>query len=508
MHRSLLTPLTALVAAASVVVSPPAQGAPQGSSHESVAEGSMSRVSPRPGQAGRWVLDGRGRVRIDHGVNMVFKRPPYAPDAAGFGADDARFLQRNGFTTVRLGLVWKAVEPRPGQYDDAYLARIRRTVRVLAAHGIISLLDFHQDLYHERFQGEGAPDWAVQDDGLPAQPQLGFPANYFAMGAMWRAFDHFWANDPGPGGVGLQDRYAGAWRHVAAYFRGTSGVQGFDLFNEPFPGSRWETCLNPVGCPAWDATLEAFSERVIDAIRAVDTRTPVFYEPNLFFNDSVPTYVTPKGTRLGLSFHDYCGTSAIADHYGVECDVLDGRTFDNADEQAEKEQVTLMLSEFGATTDPETLRGVVDLAMQHRVGWQFWAYCGCDDPTTTGPGTKQALVFDPGKRPRRSNVDAGKLRSLAVPHPLRVAGTPQSYSYDRDGHVFTLRWSTTRAGSSSSRFGAGARTTAAVPALQYRHGYRVRVTGARVVSRAKASRLVLAQRRGARVVTVEVRPRR
>ena len=37
------------------------------------------------------------------------------------------------------------------------------------------LLDFHQDLFHERFQGEGAPDWAVQDDGLPAEPQLGFP---------------------------------------------------------------------------------------------------------------------------------------------------------------------------------------------------------------------------------------------------------------------------------------------------------------------------------------------
>ena len=59
-------------------------------------------TAPRPQQHGRWLLDGQGRVRIDHGVNMVFKRAPYAPDATGFGADDARFLQRNGFTTVRL----------------------------------------------------------------------------------------------------------------------------------------------------------------------------------------------------------------------------------------------------------------------------------------------------------------------------------------------------------------------------------------------------------------------
>ena len=151
------------------------------------------------------------------------------------------------------------------------------------------------------------------------------------MAAMWRAYDHFWANDPGPGGVGLQDRYAAAWRHVAARFRDAPGVQGFDLFNEPFPGSQWETCLNPVGCPAWDETLTAFSQRVIDAIRTVDRRTTIYYEPQLFFNDGVPTYVAPTGERLGFSFHDYCGTSAVADSYGVECDVLDGMTFDNAD---------------------------------------------------------------------------------------------------------------------------------------------------------------------------------
>ena len=53
------------------------------------------------------------------------------------------------------------------------------------------------------------------DDGLPAQPDVGFPGNYFVMPALWRAFDHFWANDPGPDGVGLQDAYAAAWRHAA-----------------------------------------------------------------------------------------------------------------------------------------------------------------------------------------------------------------------------------------------------------------------------------------------------
>ena len=71
------------------------------------------RAAPRPplSASGRWITDARGRVVILHGLNMVYKRPPYAPHAVGFGADDARFLRYNGFNTVRLGLIYKAVEP-------------------------------------------------------------------------------------------------------------------------------------------------------------------------------------------------------------------------------------------------------------------------------------------------------------------------------------------------------------------------------------------------------------
>src|SRR5262249_28895788 len=156
----------------------------------------------------------------------------------------------NGFDTVRLGLIYKGVEPQPGNYDSAYLSQISDTEHVLAQHGIFSLLDFHQDLYNERFGGEGWPDWAVQDDGLPALPNVGFPGNYLVMLALNRAFDHFWANDPGPGGVGLQDRYDAALGHVAATIGGGDHVLGYDLLNEPWPGTVYPTCVVPlVGCP-------------------------------------------------------------------------------------------------------------------------------------------------------------------------------------------------------------------------------------------------------------------
>ena len=159
-------------------------------------------------------------------------------------------------------------------------------MNLLGRHDITSLLDFHQDLYNERFEGEGWPDWAVIDDGLPAEPKLGFPGNYLGMPALSRAFDHFWANDGG-----LQDCYAAAWAHVAERFKANRNVLGYDLMNEPWPGSDYPTCLQTEGCAAFDAELDAFNQRTLDAIRAVDRETLVFYEPNVIFNNGYPTYV-------------------------------------------------------------------------------------------------------------------------------------------------------------------------------------------------------------------------
>ena len=464
-----------------------------------------SRATPHE----RWILDEQGRVLVLHGLNMVYKRAPYAPDEIGFGRDDARFLARNGFTTVRLGLIWKAVEPEPGQYDDAYLARIRRTTEILAEEGIWTMLDFHQDLYNERFEGEGAPDWAVQDDGLPAEPKAGFPYNYFGMQALNRAFDHFWANDPGPGGVGLQDRYAAAWAHVASYFAGTPRVLGVDLFNEPWPGTGWQTCANPEGCPVFDGQLEAFSQRSIDAIREVDDRTAIFYEPHVLFNNGAQTSVDPEGDRLAFSFHDYCLT-AEADAEGTggaACDTFDDLVWSNTATHVEESGHAPLLTEFGATTDQQTLRTMVDRAAENLTGWQYWAYCGCDDPTTTGPGATQALVLDPAKAPTGDNIDLAKLRAISVPHPLAVSGTPRRYGFDRDSKVFTDVWSTARA-AGKGRFDGGSRTTLALPHVAYPHGYVVTVAGGRVVSDPGARTLVVVQDRGAERVRVVVRPAR
>jgi endoglycosylceramidase len=469
--------------------------------------------------SGRWITDAKGRVAILHGVNMVNKKPPYAPSATGFGDDDAAFLQRNGFDAVRLGLIYKGVEPAPGSYDDAYLNDIAASEADLARHDVFSQLDFHQDMYNEKYQGEGWPDWAVIDDGVPNVPQAGFPNNYFLNGALIRAFDNFWANRAGPGGVGLEDRYAAAWGHVAARFASARHTLGFDLLNEPWPGTPWTTCFAPDGCPAFDTgTLIPFYKLVFAAIRRTDPQKLIWYEPNVLFNFGAASSVTGLGDRsAGFSFHDYCSAAGpqIPQYTGRSCTSLNNHVFDNADAHAQSTGDALMLSEFGATDDLASIRENVQQADQHMVSWEYWHYCECLDPTTSGSGT-QAIVIDPNQPPVGSNVKQAKLDVLAEPYPQVIAGTPTSYGFDPAAGRFTLAYSTKGPAGrnfarrtkhrkhSKSKF---RQTQIFLPKDHYPSGYRASVRGGGIASKSGASLLRVIACPGRRNISVSVVPK-
>ena len=454
-------------------------------------------AAPPLGHEGRWITDAHGRVVLIHAMNMVYKRPPYYPRATGFGADDARFLRRHGFNGVRLGVIYKGVEPRPGHYDDRYIAKMADTQRTLARNGVFSLVDFHQDLYNEKFQGEGWPNWAIQDDGL-SNPENGFPTNYLTNPALQRAFDHFWAIDPGPGGVGLVDRYASAWRHVARHFRSANRVLGYDLLNEPWPGTAWQPCASPTGCPTFDTgPLTAMTRTVTRAIREVDRTHMVWQEPNVIFNFGPETHLPKIGSNSGFSFHDYC-----LDNRAPACPTTEAQVFDNADAQAEETGRALMLTEFGATNEHPRIEHIVDLADEHMVSWMWWAYCGCDDPTTSGPGNLQAIVKDPAKPPHGSNVLHRKLALIDRPYPQVVAGTPTSFGYDRGANMFHLAYRTKAP--NGKRLPRRLTTRIYVPRSHYPDRYWVRARGATVTYSVRGKYLFLRRKPGARQVHLKL----
>src|SRR3954470_11465357 len=107
-----------------------------------------STPTPRLQREGRFLVDQYGRVVIVHGLNLVWKRAPYAPPdtAAGFTSKDAAWLARYGFNRARLGMLWAGVTPKqPGVADPAYFRRVDRMTKLLADQKIWMLFDGHQD---------------------------------------------------------------------------------------------------------------------------------------------------------------------------------------------------------------------------------------------------------------------------------------------------------------------------------------------------------------------------
>jgi endoglycosylceramidase len=198
------------------------------------------------GHAGRWIVYQDGRVVIIHGVNVSSKTLPAYPSGLGFDDDDAAFLASEGFNGVRITVERYAVEPVPGQFDDAYLAHVAETVNILAGHGILSLIDFHQDEYGPVFHDNGYPAWMTMTDGLSNAYQVGFPFQYLANPALERAFDHLWANSIGSDGKPLQTDDAAILAHVARALNGLPGLLGYEILNEPWPGSSYPTCIEPI----------------------------------------------------------------------------------------------------------------------------------------------------------------------------------------------------------------------------------------------------------------------
>jgi endoglycosylceramidase len=460
--------LTALVLCAATLLSSCSTTSPNTRNEGTGNTDADANANAYVGHSGRWLTDAKGDVVILHGMNMVYKRPPYTPAATGFGEIAARSLSDYGLDLVRLGVIYSAVEPKPGVFDGHYLDSIAATVSTLARHGVYTLLDFHQDQMSEAFGGEGFPSWSVQTNGLPERRYV-FPLGYTESPALNAAFDNFWSDRKGPGGVGLQERYASAWRYVARRFAKEPFVVGYDLFNEPWPAG------------AGDVELASFYGRVIAAIRSVDRRHVIFYEPYVTFNFGAPTQLPRLGdAKVGMSFHDYC--LQVTTQNETSCAASEIKTVQNALARSQSTRDTLVMTEFGASADEQDVGRVVSIADLHQLSWTEWAYCGCDDPTGSIPPTNEELVHDPRLPATARNVDTAKLETLVEPYPRTVAGTPISYNYEPSNHEFQLAYSTRAP--DGHRFGSGSAdcTTVIVPALQYPRGYSATVHGGHVVS--------------------------
>ncbi|MBX3026849.1 cellulase family glycosylhydrolase [bacterium] len=478
---SLRTPTPTAPAITPTVVAPTATvTVPPTPTPRTGAEGAL----PPIGAAGRWFTDALGRVVQLRGVNMVAKRDPFYPAAFGFGGDDAAFLAANGFNAVRLGIDFRGLMPTPGVVETAYLDHLAETVRVLVAHDLFVLLDFHQDGFAPMFNGNGLPDWMAISDGLPNPPDAVFPLYYIQNPAMQRAFESFWANRPGPGGVGIQDYFLQGVRAVAARFADEPRVLGTELMNEPWPGADWGPCaLDANGCPDIEAQrLRPFYDRGAGAARAEAPSQMVFVEPFVLFNfGQANTSLPGPDERLALSFHSYALDAASEE--GVVA---------RAVAAAERDRRPVLCSEFGASVDPVLLNRIAGQLEQGLVPWLFWSY-------------DENITIDLTRPPGGDNLRSSEaFDALVRPYPVAVAGTPTAISFDPATRVFRFEYDTTAP--AGGALPPWVLTAVSVPARQYPGGYLVEVEGAVVTSPPDAPLLTLQRTPGAAAVTVAIAP--
>lgn len=197
----------------------------------------MQKISVK----GRQFVNEDGEPIVFKGINAVYKgetvsgqdRKNYIPDWTEKTFDT---FASWGFNLLRFGLIWDAVEHRPGEYDDEYLDKMGEFIGMCEERGIYVFLDMHQDCYAAA-TSDGAPDWACITDSYKfRKPKFIWAEGYWLDKAVWRCFDNFWNNAPVLG-KGLQDYYADMWVHVAERLSRYSNIIGYDIMNEPCPGT-------------------------------------------------------------------------------------------------------------------------------------------------------------------------------------------------------------------------------------------------------------------------------
>lgn len=224
------------------------------------------------------LVDDKGRERIFHGVNFVNKSD-YIPGKQIVPDLDEAMIQKiaaNGVNLIRFGFTWATMEPNPGEYNDAYIDAMGEVLDLLEKYNIYAFLDMHQDLYSSKTNADGAPEWAVILDGVAVKPtKFVWAEGYFWGKACHTAFDNFWANRK-VRGKGLQDYYADCWAHIIEKIGNKPAVIGFDVMNEPFPGSPGGKVFKRIVAGAVKTILFDREVKRLDLIKALfDKEDPI-----------------------------------------------------------------------------------------------------------------------------------------------------------------------------------------------------------------------------------------
>ena len=471
-------------------------------------------------------------------------KPAYQQSIAPASGDDFAQMRAIGFNVARLVLNWSQLEPHPGVYSATYLDRVAQVVGWARQQGIYLILDMHQDQYSRDILpadkasapsgcspsggGDGAPGWAVQSDGKPGCALYGVDELNPAESA---AFANFWQNSPVDGpqgrapGTGLQDHFIGALASLADRFENDPTVMGYELMNEPQPGSLGSLPAAN-GYQASSQELYPFYTRAVEALTGVRdgrptcpasaptslsnscaypklasvSRQQIFFEPLAYRNlldfslqvskpfTEYPNIVfAPHVYTYAFTFEqDLLGLPAKPGGYPPNFEF----GYQTAEAEAQAMHSAVFVTEFGdsSSTDATILAGELAAQDSTQTGGTMWAWkglsakrgtCWCtrwqfSTYQTTANGTPGK--GNPHEQPSPNDLlIASRQRELMRVWPTATAGRLGAYAYDPTTSSFVMVATSTAQGHRGDRH---TDTVVYVPATV--HGA-VRVTGSAVL---------------------------
>ncbi|KAJ3027594.1 UNVERIFIED_CONTAM: hypothetical protein HDU68_003527 [Siphonaria sp. JEL0065] len=402
--------------------------------------------------AGSLFIDELGRSRIFRGTNVVYKAFPYVPDISpdadpkySFNQIDVDILKNHATTVIRLGVMWPGVEPERGQYNMTYLETMKSIVQMLDEAGIYVLLDMHQDIFSEKFCGEGVPSFAAQpregrfgfpfplevkaypvdEDGIPSEEDCRKHQFHLYQGtqAVSEAYQRLYDNYDG-----LRDSFLAYWKLLAETFLPFKNILGYDLINEPWNGNVFKdpSLSNPL--VANRKNLQPFYDIIAEGIRSVDPDAIIHFESVTTIQKTVGFDKVPGGpdfaSKSVLNFHYY---TSVQKQYDIE------QTVGFRVEQATELGAGSFMGEFemgwGEGNNVPNIREHSQAADRHFLSYTGWEYTDYVAMTGTNNGIRD---------PVSGNVRPDVAAVYSRPYATAIAGHPLAMEYIDETGTFTL----------------------------------------------------------------------
>ena len=440
----------------------------------------------------RFILDNYGRYSIFHGGNVVVKLPPYLPTLDEFDYQyslntehDLATMKRLGFNSVRLGVIWEAVEKAPGVYDMEYLDKVEQIINKLGENGVYTMVDAHQDVFARQFCGEGVPYFYVNEMGYDKKcdasaltrildlvgvcktiedfnfrfDENGLPLiedcvthnfqDYHFIAGFSSAYRNFYENR-----ANIQDKFVEFWKTVVTRFKGNKYILGYDLWNEPAPGGPMEDLKSFIpGRPDIKDILPVY-RKVDTELRKIDPNYILYFE-NTPVPDILPIFgglflgsmaEKPAGDEVPqvYNFHTYCclsGTDTCAHGEATYeksikvCPTYHEKQFVKEIKTAENLNVPMFLSEFGACSDSKAcyneIISVVKICEENFISWSYWNYKPYGDHTTSAI----EMVSYEGIFNSDGTVQNIKEKGLSRGYVMYYQGKPLDFKFDKNSNT-------------------------------------------------------------------------